>query len=75
MLSPGGLLVALVTIESARRKGYAKLVMKKVCKMLAEDSIEPFTSVSNENIPSLAVMRSIGFSNIYDCDVFHCKKN
>jgi len=68
-LSYSGWIGVLQTAESARGKGYAKLLVKKIAKLLAEDSIEPCIDTPEFNKASLAVFRSVGFEHIYDCVV------
>lgn len=57
-----GAISALQTIEEARGKGYAKLLLKHVSKKLAELSIVPFTYVADFNEISMKTIAGAGFN-------------
>lgn len=59
--SHNGAISALQTIEGARGKGYAKLLLKHVSKKLAESSIAPHAFVADSNEISMKIIAGVGF--------------
>ncbi len=59
-----GDITALQTVQKARGKGYAKLLIKKVSKTLAELSIQPFAYADLSNKSSISVFHSVGYKNL-----------
>jgi len=64
--SYAGWIVALQTVESARRKGYGKLLLKKISKNIAQDSVEPGPFTSDWHITAQRIFHNIAFEKIYD---------
>ena len=65
--SYNGGFAAVQTPPSARGKGYGSLLVKKVCKMLAEDSIQPYYETAEHNAAGRALVRKVGFEYAFDC--------
>lgn len=63
-------IAAVQTVEEARRKGYAKLLVKYATRMLAQHSIEPFTTIADFNKISLSLFLSVGYKKQHDLHVF-----
>lgn len=59
--SHNGAISALQTIEEARGKGYAKLLLKYVSKKLAELSIVPYTYTVDFNETAMKTIAGAGF--------------
>lgn len=52
----------LYTLESYRKKGYARLVLKILCKQIVEKyDIEPHASAVIDNFKSKSLLDSLGF--------------
>lgn len=58
----------LQTLEEAKRKGYAALVMKAFSKKLAEDeNIDVIACVKADNDASQSLFKSLGYDIIAKC--------
>lgn len=58
----------LQTLNEAKQKGFAALVMKAFSKKLAEDeNIDIVACVRADNVASLRLFKSIGFDIIAKC--------
>lgn len=68
MQSYCGFLIALQTVEKARNKGYAKMLMKFVAKNMAQKGIQPCTYTADFNPNALNAMHSAGYRDV-------CKMN
>lgn len=64
MLSHYGAIGTLYTLESARKRGFAKILVKKISKELAREMIPPYTTIVEKNITSISLFRSLGFNQI-----------
>lgn len=62
MRSHNGIICALQTIEEARGKGYAKLLVKHISKKLADHSIIPYSCTRDFNEASIKVFLGTGYS-------------
>ena len=74
LLSYAGWISVLQTVESVRGKGYAKLLLKKVSKMMAEDSVEPLIYTRDGNETAWAVIRGTNFKHTHDFFTLVCKQ-
>lgn len=61
-----GILGILQTVEEYKRRGFGSLMIKFLAKLLAEEGIDPVTSVSIHNTASKNMMRKIGFEEIHN---------
>ncbi len=66
MRSSNGDIMALQTIPQARGKGYAKLLIQKVSKNLAELSIQPFAHANCANKFSILAFHAVGYKYLGD---------
>lgn len=68
--SYAGWIVALQTVESARNRGYAKLLLKEICKSIARESVEPCIFTSDWHETAQEIFRKVGFKKTYDYTTF-----
>lgn len=62
--SYSGALMALQTVEKARNKGYAKLLLKYVAKKMAERGMMPFSYTAEFNQAARNAFRSAGYKEV-----------
>jgi len=75
LLFHGGWITALRTVESDDGNDYIELLLKRVSKMLAEESIMPCTLTTNFNVVFPDIFRDIGFEYIHDYAAFRYETN
>lgn len=62
----------LYSRPEARRKGYGEIILRRLVTELRHKGIIPFCTVFSDNIPSLNLIKKVGFVELHGADyIFH----
>lgn len=65
----------LYTLESHRRRGYAKLAVQYLSKRMAQAGLIPFVHIVVENEASYKCFQSLGFQQVWSCSEYRLYPN
>lgn len=63
-------MVRLFTLEPYRRRGYAKLAVCYLSKIMAKSGCVPFTSIMKGNTPAIVLFANLGFRILCRRDIY-----